>query len=568
MRKHSLYVLSTIAAALLAFGCAGVGKSSVTITLAPSDGATGVALDAMVTAIFSGAITEPSDWAGVFTLRKDNAGDTLCTQVTYDSETLTVTCTHDNFEMEGSYTAVVSSAKDADGKDISTAAATFTTAAVEPNISSLTVTLAPTDGATGVALNAAVTTTFSGAITEPSDWAAVFTLKKDNLGDTLCTQVTYDSNTLTATCTHDNFEVGGSYTAVVSSAKDAEEKDINTTAATFTASASEASVSSFTRTSVTSIADGNDVEITFDFGASAVPDGLDPTVDVTGDIASVSNCAFNAGRTAYTCTVSGVDGCKTLTDYSVTLSGNGFADFSTTFNSADDEFEWPNELIGNMIGAAGDDKCWIREFDAETTAETTNGVLQMTLSAAGGGVGFVTKPLSGALAYSVYIAANDRPTIGNDAFASVILLNTADNASQAFLSGKLLGDDSWWIMSNFDVPGMESAIPAGGLVDTATHTAPFYVCLVKYNGRIKYYIATQEGAPYTELTDSNLECGGVVPCGNVADILNRDVSDWNEMRVFLLLMDDVAEPYTVQFGYTRFKATGLTGTSADCPRIP
>lgn len=438
-----------------------------------------------------------------------------------------------------------------------------------PVASSVTITLAPADGASEVALNVAVTATFSGAITEPSDWTVVFTLKKDNAGDSLCTDVTYDSDNLVATCAHENLEVGGSYTAGVSGLTDAEEKDIEAATATFTASTAEASVSSFTRTSVTSTAAGNDIEITFDFGASAVPEGLTPTVEVTGSSPSVGDCAFNSGRTAYICTVSDVDGCTTLTDYSVTLSGNGFANFSTTFNSADDEFEWSNSIITDMIGDAAENKCWVGQFKAETTKETIGGVLQMTLSKIGSHTDNIYKKFYGDFAYSAYIAANDRPISGNLGSGHVAFKNMV-NDSQSFGSGKIdVAGDTWLIESNrWEFVSKKSAIPAGELVDTATHTAPFYVCLVKYNGRIKYYIATQEGAPYTELTDSNLVCGGPNPCADLADILERDVSAWYEMVAGLILSDNDDDPYTVQFGYARYKATGLTGTSADCPRIP
>ncbi|MFA4975001.1 MAG: Ig-like domain-containing protein, partial [bacterium] len=100
-------------------------SSEVTTTLSPADGATGVALDAAVTAVFSGEITEPADWNSSFTLKKDNAGDSLCTSVTYDSATLTATCEHADFEKASNYTASVSGITDIAGAVIGTATAAF-----------------------------------------------------------------------------------------------------------------------------------------------------------------------------------------------------------------------------------------------------------------------------------------------------------------------------------------------------------------------------------------------------------------------------------------------------------
>ena len=131
MKKLGLYILSAMAAVLMAFGCGGGGPggnlnvSSIVVTLSPADGANGVTLDAVVTVTFSGAITEPSDWTVVFTVTKDNAGDTLCTDVSYDSDNLVATCTHDDFELGNSYTITVAGLTDVEGKEISTTQATF-----------------------------------------------------------------------------------------------------------------------------------------------------------------------------------------------------------------------------------------------------------------------------------------------------------------------------------------------------------------------------------------------------------------------------------------------------------
>ena len=559
MKRHRLHILTVIAAIFLMFhlsGCPG-GKgvddmSDITITCSPADGSASVALDVSITATFSGAITVPSDWMGSFILRKDNSGDNLCTGVTYSEGNLVAECAHVNFAEDSSYTITLSGLEDADGKDIGTAAATFTTAALLPSVSAVTVTLSPSDGASDVALDQAVTATFSGAITEPSDWAGVFVLRKNNIGDTLCTQVTYDSNTLIAKCIHESFEFGASYTSVVSGAKDAEGGDIGTAAATF--SSAGLGVSHVTKTSVISTLGPNDVDITFHFG-SAVPDGMTPTVGVTGSDPTVGNCSFNAGRTAYTCTVSNVDGCATLHDYTVSLGGSGFADFSATFNSADDEFDWSGTPIANMIGAAG--TCWIRDSQFMVNESVANGVFEMSFpGGAGAGESVFHKVFDGDFACSIYIAANNFPASGNSNLTYGLFI-FADESMKYFREG--LG--TTWFLEN----SIGRAKPTGELADTAGHAAPFYVCMVKYQGLMKVYVSTAEGEPYTELTSDNLICEGC----DVGDFLNLDYSSPNPVNIELNVRRLAgASLYEAQLGYVRFKATGLTGTVDDCPPIP
>ncbi len=97
------------------------------VTLSPADGATEVALDAAVTAVFASAITEPAAWATAFTLKADNAGESLCTSVTYDSTTRTATCVHDALSRGSSYTSSVSGVTTSGGSALDTTTATFAT---------------------------------------------------------------------------------------------------------------------------------------------------------------------------------------------------------------------------------------------------------------------------------------------------------------------------------------------------------------------------------------------------------------------------------------------------------
>ena len=90
------------------------------------------------------------------------------------------------------------------------------TSSVEETSAAVTVTFSPVDAATDVAVDATITTTFSGAITEPDSWVSAFTLKKADAGDSLCTAVTYDSTAHIATCAHENLENSANYTLAIS----------------------------------------------------------------------------------------------------------------------------------------------------------------------------------------------------------------------------------------------------------------------------------------------------------------------------------------------------------------
>lgn len=81
---------------------------------------------------------------------------------------------------------------------------------------SVTATLLPVNAATGKVAGVAVTATFSAAITAPTTWTDVFTLKKDNAGENLCSSVTYDATTMIATCLHAPLTFGSSYTVALS----------------------------------------------------------------------------------------------------------------------------------------------------------------------------------------------------------------------------------------------------------------------------------------------------------------------------------------------------------------
>ena len=225
MRRASLYVLSVFAAVLLAFGCGGApGASSVTVTFSPTDGSTDVAVDVTVTATFSGAVTAPVptvSWAALITLKKDNAGDSLCIGVDYDEGTLTATCAHGDLEKGTSYTLTVSGFKDAEGKDIGTATATFTTIGL-PTASLKLVRLDSTEldlSSTAIPRAVTIKVTFSRApdASERTDIESSLVLAQGGteLGRTLAWSTDFTQLTITPDRW---FEYGTAYTVDISGA--------------------------------------------------------------------------------------------------------------------------------------------------------------------------------------------------------------------------------------------------------------------------------------------------------------------------------------------------------------
>lgn len=192
-------------------GLAGVNSMQATFTVSfanvtfiPADGDVDVDPATLVTATFSGPVAEPADWMAAFVLKKDGVGATLCTSVTYDAATFTATCVHAALTSGKSYTAAISGiAGVVDSQSVFT-------------IKNASMVFSPADGSTNVIPSVSITAVFSGPIEEPVDWLSVLSLKKGGLGPNLCTSVTYDAPTLTATCVHDNLHAGKSYTAAVS----------------------------------------------------------------------------------------------------------------------------------------------------------------------------------------------------------------------------------------------------------------------------------------------------------------------------------------------------------------
>lgn len=79
-----------------------------------------------------------------------------------------------------------------------------------------TVTFSPTSGATEQVRGVAITASFSGAITAPSDWNTVFTVTVTNDTTNLCTSYSLNEASTVATCTHSNLSNNTEYTVSIS----------------------------------------------------------------------------------------------------------------------------------------------------------------------------------------------------------------------------------------------------------------------------------------------------------------------------------------------------------------
>jgi len=118
--RFSFAVLAVFVMVASSFSCGADIISGV--TFAPDDGATDEPLDVTVTVVFSREVSEMGPWSQYLFLRKDNAGDNLCTGYNFGGDMRTLQCLHDDLEPATNYTIVISFPQASGGTS------TFTTA--------------------------------------------------------------------------------------------------------------------------------------------------------------------------------------------------------------------------------------------------------------------------------------------------------------------------------------------------------------------------------------------------------------------------------------------------------
>ena len=185
------------------------------IATSPANGATGVAPTAVITITFS----EPMDLATVnasnITIRPTGSGTAQPAVVTYDPNTRVASLSPSApLSQNVNYTVTVSSAvTDAGGNAIGTFTFAFT---VGDTTAPTVVSTVPADGATGVAVAANVTATFSEAMDPATINTTTFSLRLTSGGSALPATVTYNSSNNTATLDPTaNLAEGTSYTATI-----------------------------------------------------------------------------------------------------------------------------------------------------------------------------------------------------------------------------------------------------------------------------------------------------------------------------------------------------------------
>ncbi|OFZ67241.1 MAG: hypothetical protein A2V79_12495 [Betaproteobacteria bacterium RBG_16_56_24] len=197
--------------------CGGGGATTVpgaaplkVSSTSPTIGATGVAINSVISASFSGTLSAATMTATAFTLNNGATGT-----VTYSSSG-TVTLTPSvNLAFNTPYTATISGVKDATGNAMAAPYIwTFTTGIAPDNTPPTVSTTSPANNATNVAVNAKIIATFSEAMTSSSVSTATFTLDNGVTG-----AITFNGITATLTPAVD-LALNTPYTATISSGND------------------------------------------------------------------------------------------------------------------------------------------------------------------------------------------------------------------------------------------------------------------------------------------------------------------------------------------------------------
>lgn len=262
----------------------------------PVPGATNVSVGTTVTATFSQAMNASTLTTSTFTLL-DSSGNSVAGAVTYASSSNTATFTPTPpLDYSATYTATITTgAMDTNGTALSNAFTWQFTTAAPPPAPTVTSTV-PANGATGVAVNTAVSATFSEAMNVSTITASTFTVTAQG-GASVAGSISYDPATTTATFTPSaNLAADTMYTATLTTG--------------VTNSTGQAFAAAYTW-SFTTLAAPTVLSTTPSSGATSVP----VTTDVTATFSQAMNPA-------------------TLTTSTFTLSGGGSSVTGTVTYSA------------------------------------------------------------------------------------------------------------------------------------------------------------------------------------------------------------------------------------------
>jgi hypothetical protein len=217
--------------------------TSPTVTnVAPLNSATGVAVDSDIVVTFSEAMNATTINTASVTLTPTSGGSPVAAVVSYSSGPRTATLNpSSSLATSTSYTVnVTTAAKDLAGNSVTAFSSAFTTAAPVVDGTAPTVTnVSPTNGVTGVAVNADVIVTFSEPMNSGSISTSTFTLAPTSGGSPVPAVVSYNAGAGTATLNpSSSLAAGTSYTVnVTAGATDVAGNPLTAFTSSFTTSA-------------------------------------------------------------------------------------------------------------------------------------------------------------------------------------------------------------------------------------------------------------------------------------------------------------------------------------------
>lgn len=409
---------------------------------------------------------------------------------------------------------------------------------------SITVTLAPANGATSVAVDAAVTATFSGAITAPADWSSVFTLILNGTGLPLCTGYTYDETTLTVTCIHADLGSSSNYTAAITGLA-----GVTDASSAFT---TKMSVSGVSKTSVTTTSDDGSGSAILTFNLSgALPAGATPTMTVSDE--TISTCTVAGDSLSVSCQVTGLDGCTTYSNYTATFNVADIENYLFTFNSADDEYDTNGTI---------DNGCYNSNI---TNATVTDGMLNLD----------GTNQTARALKYlpvgnpdmvAVTYLSSFNTTHDGDAL-TFEFYTSDDNNNTGFFS---LYDSVYLTTTNpvwMKIGGNQGADVASMTADiwpeAAQRASGLYFCLVNRNSSINLYLSL-DGSTYTQLNSTNMTC--INPGCTISD---TSIAGWSRIYTggSIFFTGSGTPILTGTLDFLRFNAAPSGDDAGDCAAL-
>lgn len=329
-------------------------------------------------------------------------------------------------------------------------------------------------------------------------------------------------------------------------------------------------VSSWSKTSVASMSSNQTVSITYVL-SGAYPADTNPSLAVLNSATSapltVTTSVISDDRTQFTFAIYGVNGCRTLTDYTATLSGGSLTTHSFIFNSSDDEFDNVSTL------GTAETSCLVKSDPMTGTLQITASELLWSVpaSTSSGPSANKTFSHSGDFASSIYVA--DNAVAGSNTNPQFLMLSSLYSlvAHEFFgLYDGIYEDGSGWIAGGSynigETQYLAAVQPSSGGIFNANRNqyAPMYFCSVRHNNVINSYLSF-DGVTYTKMEASNIELLTPPSTAELDKFVNYSsvVTDFATYLVAQNLMDSV---YAPAVGYLRYRSSGITGTSAaDCP---